>query len=92
MTKRGNGETPERKPAPARGGDPADPRQPPSAEAGAPPVQEQERSSLDSPSQSGRPRDEGDDRIERTGRQEAPRSDPEAIRPPGSPGPDDRTM
>jgi hypothetical protein len=64
----------------------------PMPEAGAPPLQEQERSSLDDPSQSGRPRDEGDDSIERTGAQGSPRRDPEAVRPAGSPGPDDNTM
>jgi hypothetical protein len=64
----------------------------PPTEAGAPPVQEQERSSLDNPSQSGRPRDEGEDRIDRTGAQTPSRSDPEAVRPPGSPRPDDNTM
>jgi hypothetical protein len=63
----------------------------PMTEAGAPPLQEQERSSLDDPSQFGRPRAEGDDPIERTGAQH-PRSDPEAVRPLGSPGPDDNTM
>ncbi len=64
----------------------------PHTEAGAPPAQHQERESLDNPSQSGRPRDEGDDRIERTGAQKSPRSDPEAVRPPGSPRPDDNTL
>jgi hypothetical protein len=63
----------------------------PPAQAGAPPVEQQERSSLDSPSQSGRPRDEGDDQVERS-RDQTPRTDPEAVRPPGSPGPDDHTM
>ena len=67
-------------------------KQPPPAQAGVPPLQDQERTSLDSPSQSGRPRDEGDDRIERTGRQDVPRSDPEAVRPLGSTKPDDTTM
>jgi hypothetical protein len=67
-------------------------RPPPPTEAGAPPVQEQERSSLDSPSQSGRPRDEGDDRIERTGAQSPSHSEPGAVRPPGAAGPDDNTM
>lgn len=75
-----------------RGGEGEDVEQPPLTEAGAPPLQEQERSSLDAPSQSGRPRDEGDDRIERSGQQAPPRSDPEAVRPPGSPSPDDNTM
>ena len=64
----------------------------PSTEAGAPPAQEHERSSLDSPSQSGRPPDEGEDRIDRTGAQNPPRRDPEAVRPLGSPQPDDNTM
>ena len=64
----------------------------PLSEAGAPPRQEQERSSLDSPSQSGRPREEGDEAIERTGEQNPPRRDPEAVRPLGSPGPDDKTL
>jgi hypothetical protein len=64
---------------------------PPPAEAGAPPDQQQQRSSLDSPSQSGRPRDGGDDEVARTGAQ-SPRSDPEAVRPLGAPGPDDNTM
>ena len=64
----------------------------PPAEAGAPPAQEQERSSLDNPSQSGRPRDEGEDWVERSGAQTPSRSDPEAVRPPGSPRPDDNTM
>jgi len=64
----------------------------PQTGAGAPPAEHQERESLDNPSQSGRPRDEGDDRIERTGAQKSPRSDPEAVRPPGSPRPDDNTL
>ena len=64
----------------------------PHTEAGAPPAQHQERVSLDNPSQSGRPRDEGDDRLERTGAQKSPRSDPEAVRPPGSPRPGDNTL
>jgi hypothetical protein len=64
----------------------------PQTEAGVPPAQHQERESLDNPSQSGRPRDEGEDRIERTGAQKSPRSDPEAVRPPGSPRPDDNTL
>jgi hypothetical protein len=73
-----------------RGG--GDLAEPPLTEAGAPPVQEQERRSLDSPSQSGRPRDEGDDRIERTGAQAPAHSEPGAVRPPGAAGPDDNTM
>jgi hypothetical protein len=64
----------------------------PATEAGAPPAQEQEHSSLDNPSQSGRPRDEGEDWVARTGGQTPSRSDPEAVRPPGSPRPDDNTM
>jgi hypothetical protein len=76
---------------PAQRGD--DALSPPLTEAGAPPAQELQRSSLDSPSQSGRSRnDRVDERLERSGPQETPRSDPEALRPVGSPGPDDRTM
>jgi hypothetical protein len=77
----------------AEGGEPreGDDAGPPPTQAGVPPVEHQERSSLDSPSQSGRPRDEGDDQVERS-RNQAPRSDPEAVRPPGSPAPDDNTM
>jgi hypothetical protein len=60
-------------------------------QAGAPPEEQQQRSSLDSPSQSGRPRDEGGDQLERS-RDQAPRRDPQAVRQPGSPGPDDNTM
>lgn len=65
----------------------------PPTEAGAPPAQNYPHTSLDSPSQTGRPRaDVGDERIERTGAQDSPRSDPEAVRPLGSPSPDDNTM
>lgn len=63
----------------------------PPTQAGAPPKEQQQRSSLDSPSQSGRPRDEGDDQIERS-RDQTPPRDPQAVRPPGASEPDDNTM
>jgi hypothetical protein len=56
----------------------------PLTEAGAPPVQEQQRTSLEEPQTiSGRPRDEGDEGIERSGPQTPGRKDPEATQPPG---------
>jgi hypothetical protein len=77
-----------------QGGRPARSGQPdsPPSEAGRPPAQQQERTSLDSASQTGRSRDEGDDVLERTGAQSPPRSDPEAVRPLGAPKPGDNTM
>ena len=77
--------------AATRGDD--DEASPPVTEAGVPPEQNYPHTSLDSPSQTGRPRaDRGGEPIERTGRQETPRSDPDALRPLGSPSPDDNTM
>jgi hypothetical protein len=56
----------------------------PVTQAGAPPAQQQERTSLEGVETiSGRPRDEGDDTIERTGPQTPGRKDPEATQPPG---------
>jgi hypothetical protein len=65
----------------------------PLTEAGAPPLQQQERTSLDTPATiSGRSRDEGDDTIERTGAQTPGRKDPEAVHPPGHQDEDRTTM
>jgi hypothetical protein len=56
----------------------------PMTQAGAPPRQEQERTILEGPETiSGRPRDEGDDAIERSGPQTPQRKDPKATQTPG---------
>jgi hypothetical protein len=61
-----------------------DPNESPVTQAGVPPVQQQERTSLEGPETiSGRPRDEGDDATERSGAQTPGRKDPEATQPPG---------
>jgi len=64
----------------------------PPTEAGAPPVQQQEQTSLESPDISGRPPGEGEDTIERTGAQTPGRKDPEAVQPPGRQDEDRNTM
>ena len=61
-----------------------DSRESPVTQAGVSPVQQQQHTSLEGPETiSGRPRDEGDDTIERTGAQTPGRKDPEATQPPG---------
>ena len=61
-----------------------EPDEAPVTQAGVPPLQQQERTSLEGVETiSGRPRDEGDDTIERTGAQTPGRKDPEATQQPG---------